>query len=131
MKAAREVPPPSPPPVPSYSQRQIDRKLEQILTTVGTWVGRQIGEALKASIEPMRQRIAEQSARIAELEAKEFRFLGTWSEGLEAHPQNSASYDGSLWIAVERTTAKPGTPNSGWVLAAKRGRDGRDKGANR
>ena len=124
VKAAQDVPPPPPPPVPTYSQKQVDRKFDLMLETVGKWVGLRIAEALKASVEPMR-------ARIAELEAKEFRFLGQWCEGVQARAGQAVAFDGSTWIAIETTRKRPGTENSGWVLAAKRGRDGRDKGASR
>jgi hypothetical protein len=36
------------------------------------------------------------------------------------------THEGSGWIAQRATNAKPGTPNSGFQLAIKRGRDGKD-----
>lgn len=35
-------------------------------------------------------------------------------------------YGGSYWIAQEKTSWKPGGPESGWTLAVKKGRDGKN-----
>jgi hypothetical protein len=39
-------------------------------------------------------------------------------------PGDSVTYDGSTWIAREKTTDRPGTSEA-WQLSVKRGRDGR------
>lgn len=39
---------------------------------------------------------------------------------------DAVTWAGSLWIAQKNTSAKPDTADSGWRLAVKRGRDGRD-----
>ena len=69
---------------------------------------------------------AEFSDRLDRLEMHQPKFIGTWSEGLEAKPNCSCTHDGSLWVARETTSKRPGSPNSGWILCAKKGRDGKD-----
>jgi hypothetical protein len=45
----------------------------------------------------------------------------------EAYARGDAvTWGGSLWIAQKETSAKPDTPDSGWRLAVKKGRDGKD-----
>lgn len=39
---------------------------------------------------------------------------------------DSVTWGGSLWVAEKDTNAKPDTPDSGWKLACKKGRDGKD-----
>lgn len=47
-----------------------------------------------------------------------------------AYDQGDAvTWAGSLWIAQRSTSAKPDSPESGWRLAVKRGRDGKDRPA--
>lgn len=50
---------------------------------------------------------------------------GVWAE--RSYSQGDAvTWGGSLWIAQRDTEAKPDSPDSGWRLAVKRGRDGKD-----
>jgi hypothetical protein len=39
---------------------------------------------------------------------------------------DAVTWGGSLWIAQKETDAKPDSPESGWKLAVKKGRDGKD-----
>ena len=39
---------------------------------------------------------------------------------------DAVTWGGSLWIAQRETDAKPDSPDSGWRLSVKRGRDGKD-----
>lgn len=50
---------------------------------------------------------------------------GVWREGPYVKGSGT-SWAGSFWIAQRDTSAKPDTPDSGWRLAVKRGRDGKD-----
>lgn len=52
---------------------------------------------------------------------------GVWQPGAYHHG-DGVTYKGSYWIAERDTDGKPadGDPDSGWRLAIKRGRDGRD-----
>jgi len=49
-------------------------------------------------------------------------YRGVWAEG-EFKAHDTVTHNGSLFVALEDTTDKPGT--AAWKLAAKRGRDGR------
>lgn len=50
---------------------------------------------------------------------------GVWKEG-EFKRGDAVTWGGSLWIAQKDTAGKPDTPDSGWRLSAKKGRDGKD-----
>jgi hypothetical protein len=50
-----------------------------------------------------------------------------YQEGAEYQPGDTVTWGGSLWVAQRATNAKPDGPESGWRLAVKRGRDGKDK----
>ena len=39
---------------------------------------------------------------------------------------DAVTWGGSLWIAQKETSAKPDSPESGFRLAVKKGRDGKD-----
>lgn len=62
---------------------------------------------------------------------KEFRhvtaaplFRGIWQQR-DYQRGDQVTHNGSQWIALHETKAKPGEPNSGWQLTVKRGRDGK------
>lgn len=47
--------------------------------------------------------------------------------GTESYAQGDAvTWGGSLWIAERSAPGKPDTADSGWTLAVKKGRDGKD-----
>ncbi len=55
-------------------------------------------------------------------------YQGVFKSGQEYLPGHTVTWGGSLWHCDEQTQDKPGEAGSkGWTLAAKRGRDGRDK----
>lgn len=55
-------------------------------------------------------------------------YRGVFKSGYEYLPGDTVTWGGSLWHCDEQTQDKPGeTGSKGWTLAAKRGRDGRDK----
>lgn len=55
-------------------------------------------------------------------------YQGVFKSGQEYLPGDTVTWGGSLWHCDEQTKDKPGeTDSKGWMLAAKRGRDGRDK----
>lgn len=65
-----------------------------------------------------------------EMHSFEFAFpvvldRGVWKEGTYQHG-DAVTWAGSFWIAQRATDAKPDSPDSGWRLAVKRGRDGKD-----
>jgi integrin beta 3 len=51
---------------------------------------------------------------------------GVYKAGEAYEPGDGVTWGGSWWIAQQQTDAKPDTPDSGWRLAVKRGRDGKD-----
>ncbi|MGK0703677.1 phage gp6-like head-tail connector protein [Yokenella regensburgei] len=55
-------------------------------------------------------------------------YRGVFKSGQEYQPGDTITWGGSLWHCDNQTQDKPGEAGSaGWTLAAKRGRDGRDK----
>jgi len=51
---------------------------------------------------------------------------GVYSTGKQYQHGDAVTWAGSLWIAQRSTDSKPDSPDSGWRLAVKRGRDGKD-----
>jgi hypothetical protein len=51
---------------------------------------------------------------------------GVFKDGHVYTPGDSVTWAGSYWIAQKETGAKPDSPESGWRLAVKKGRDGKD-----
>lgn len=49
---------------------------------------------------------------------------GYWREGVRAKAGEAWVQDGSLWIAVKDNQSKPATNDEGWIIAARKGRDG-------
>jgi hypothetical protein len=52
-------------------------------------------------------------------------YRGVFAPG-EYEAGDATTWGGSLWIAERATDAKPDTPESGWRLAVKKGRDGKN-----
>ncbi|WP_260581192.1 hypothetical protein [Sphingopyxis sp. PET50] len=50
-------------------------------------------------------------------------FREAYKEGREYRKGDMVVWGGSLWAATKDTGAKPDTPDSGWMIAARRGRD--------
>lgn len=53
-------------------------------------------------------------------------FKGAFKEGHDYTRGDMVVWGGSLWHANEDTKAKPDSPDSGWIIAARKGRDGKD-----
>jgi integrin beta 3 len=51
---------------------------------------------------------------------------GVYKAGEQYDAGDGATWAGSYWIAQRDNPGKPDTPDSGWRLAVKRGRDGKD-----
>jgi hypothetical protein len=62
-----------------------------------------------------------------ELEFPVTIYRGVFKAGETYVRGDATTWGGSLWIAEKETAAKPDTPESGWRLAVKKGRDGKDK----
>jgi hypothetical protein len=89
-----------------------------------TWaeLGRQLEAAGKTVAEELRKR----DLRIAELESRPvgLDYKGVWKPGMTLHKNAGVTHAGSIWVATrDNPTAEPGTPNSGFRLAVKKGRD--------
>lgn len=69
------------------------------------------------------QRVQRLEERMAA--ASGLRYLGVHDAGEAYESGDAVTHGGSLWIAKERTSAKPGA-DSTWQLAVKRGKDGKD-----
>ncbi|OWQ95111.1 hypothetical protein CDQ91_14415 [Sphingopyxis witflariensis] len=53
-------------------------------------------------------------------------FRGAWKEGETYAHGDTVVWGGSSWSALRRTCDRPDTPDSGWMIAARKGRDGKD-----
>lgn len=51
---------------------------------------------------------------------------GIFLEGKAYTAGDAVTWGGSFWVAQKETSAKPDSPDSGWRLAVKKGRDGKD-----
>lgn len=59
------------------------------------------------------------------------RPAGYWRDGTKAVCGEAWVHDGSLWIAVKDTPQKPATNMDGWIIAARKGRDGERGGSGK
>jgi hypothetical protein len=53
-------------------------------------------------------------------------YCGVFKQDQEYEAGDVVTWGGSAWIAKMKTSAKPDSPDSGWTLFVKRGRDGKD-----
>jgi hypothetical protein len=82
------------------------------------YLGKQIAEEL-----------AKRDARIKELEDRPagLQYAGVYKPDASYPKHTGVSHQGSVWVArKDFPTKQPGEPNSGWILACKRGRDGKN-----
>lgn len=52
-------------------------------------------------------------------------FREAFKEGRDYRKGDMVVWGGSLWAATKDTAAKPDSPDSGWMIAARKGRDGK------
>lgn len=64
--------------------------------------------------------------RVCEFQMATPEYVGPFKAGGEYEPGDMASWAGSVWHCDEWRGLKPGEPESGWTLAVKKGRDGKD-----
>jgi hypothetical protein len=101
-----------PPPRP---RKKADVKLAQHL-------GELTAKAIKDATAPLEARIKEIEERPAGLDYK-----GTYRRDYNYAKNAGVTHSGSLWVALkDKPTKEPGEVNSGWQLAVKKGRDGKD-----
>lgn len=68
------------------------------------------------------------SERVRAVEARPvgLSYAGVWRAGEAYAKHTGVTHDGSVWVArTDYPSGEPGTPDSGWQLAVKRGSDGR------
>lgn len=75
-------------------------------------------EALATVLKPMAQEIKALRQRVAELEDRGLKYLGTHQRAADYRRGDSVTFKGSLWTAIRATDKEPGT-NSDWQLSAK------------
>jgi hypothetical protein len=81
-----------------------------------------LGRFMAEALAPLQERIKALEDRPAGVEYK-----GVYRKGCSYSRNQATSHQGSLWIAVKDYPEKePGEPSSGWRLAVKKGRDGKD-----
>jgi hypothetical protein len=82
-------------------------------------------QAIKQSLGPLVDRIEALERRVE----KAMTYRGAYTRAAGYAPGDTVTHDGSAWVAVRGIGADeaPGA-SSGWVLAVKRGRDGKDAG---
>jgi hypothetical protein len=82
-----------------------------------------LGEQVATFVSPLEARIKELESRPA------FDYTGTYRAGRAYSKGQGCTQQGSIFVAMRDHPGVPATPNSGWVLACKRGRDGKDGAA--
>jgi hypothetical protein len=98
--------------------------------TAGTYAkdNGDLKKLLTESFNAVKREVTALRDRIAELENRpSLEYAGVW-EATKTYGRNDAvSWAGSIWIARrDDNLKKPGLVGSGWQLAVKRGRDGKD-----
>ena len=64
--------------------------------------------------------------RLGAIEATPFTYAGTFEPGHVYDKNVFVTDGGSIWCARYKTASRPGDGGPGWVLACKRGKDGKD-----
>ncbi len=84
--------------------------------------------AIHEATTPLLATIVALHQRLAALEARRaLRYIGIWQAGQSYADQEAVSHHGGIWIALRDTVQTPGAgPDSGWVLACRRGQDGKN-----
>ncbi|MCC7179029.1 MAG: hypothetical protein IT177_11625 [Acidobacteria bacterium] len=82
-----------------------------------------IVDALEQVTAPLFERIQTLEAHVRALKAAPPapRWLGVHRAANEYVPGDLVTAQGGLWLACRATSAKPGTPDSGWSLIVKAG----------
>jgi hypothetical protein len=83
----------------------------------GAAFGREIVVAVRGYLE---RELGDIKKRLAEVEARTLRYVGTHTDGKVYQPGEMVSHGGSLWHCECTTVSRPGTDSS-WRLALKRG----------
>jgi hypothetical protein len=96
-------------------------KSARLIRSIAAGFAPEVANFVKQAIAPLVERIAQLEARPT------VRYLGTWTEGTRYGEGAMVTDHGSVWACEFPTTERPGS-SPHWVLAVKRGRDGKDAG---
>lgn len=84
--------------------------------------GKAFGEQLASAIrEHVERKIKPLQDRIAQLESRGVRYVGTWQRAATYDRGEVVTHDGSMWVAVDNVAngVKPGSNPEAWQLSAK------------
>ena len=102
--------------------RAVSSRLKTTRPTDYERLGRMTGAAISKAVEPLLRRIDQLEKRPTGVD-----YRGVWRKGCSYSRNMAVSHSGSLWIAIKDYPEKePGDANSGFRLAVKKGRDGKD-----
>lgn len=73
-------------------------------------------------------RLTFDEGRVCEFQLATPEYVGVFKEGEAYEPGDMVTWAGSAWHCDEPKGLKPGAPDSGWTLAVKAGRPGKDAG---
>ena len=98
---------------------ELEEELAEVLADL-------IRQHVAAVTKPLRDRNEALELRIVQVEkqAADFKYCGVWHYGESYRKHNFCTYDGSIWICLRDTAAKPGQ-SPDWQLAVQKGRDAR------
>jgi hypothetical protein len=70
--------------------------------------------------------VSGETERVASFKWPQPLDCGVYKAGEQYDRGDIVTWGGSMWLAQRATAEKPDTPDSGWRLAVKKGRDGKD-----
>lgn len=99
----------------------MQKMADRVFEAVAGFVERKLAPVINR-LGKMDQRLAVVDAKLAALEARtEVVYRGVWEQG-SVYAEGSLCTDkGGMWFAERKTKARPGSPDSAWVLCVKRG----------
>jgi hypothetical protein len=87
----------------------------------GKFDGEKFGNEIAAAVrEYIERELGDIKKRLAEVEQRTLRYVGTHTDGKIYKPGEMVSHSGSLWHCESETVSRPGTDSS-WRLCVKRG----------
>jgi hypothetical protein len=95
---------------------------EALMQALGTFVCDEVARANNS----LRKEVLEPTLRLnqAELQVREFRYAGVWTDRSSYRKGNTVSHAGSLWHCnIDDTATMPGADHVAWTMCVKRGAD--------
>jgi hypothetical protein len=86
----------------------------------------ELAAAISTEMATMEARVEALEARLGMVEQRGLPYAGVWRHGEVYTAGTLVTFDGSLWYSRAETTDRPGDGRTAWVLAVKRGKDGKD-----